>query len=153
MRKSWFRYALYEVLRVLAKRNLVYYRVFRISDVKNTVFFRGRPKTPSMARPFRRPVAENPPPPRPRKSDVLVENTVQGERIERLFGTPGGRGTKSPPSGHPSLQPVRLFGADLTRAVARKHTFAVAAADSSRYAKPRRSNSGAENNVLLYFVL
>ena len=59
-----------------------------------------------------------------RKSDVLVENTVQGERIERLLETPGGRGTKSPPSAKLSLQPVRLFADDPTRAVASKHTFA-----------------------------
>ena len=75
-----------------------------------------------------------------------MENNVQGEQIERLFGTPGGRGTKSPPSAKLSFQPVRLFTNDLTRAVASKHTFAVAAADSSRYARPRRSN------VFYYFV-
>ena len=82
-------------------------------------------------------------PPRPCKSDVLAENTVQGERIDRLSGTPGGRRTKSPPSAKPSLQPVRLFRCDLTRAVATQ-TYVCGCCggfESLREAPPQQPNS------------
>ena len=42
MRKTLFRYALYEVLRVLAQRNLVFSGGFRISDAKSLDNLRGR---------------------------------------------------------------------------------------------------------------
>ncbi len=92
--KTRFRPAPYEVWPLLLVRNLAFYCIFWVSGGKRVVFLKGRNENcqkPCGVSSSAEGALANNPFPHPRKATLVGENTVQGQTLKTLFGTPGGR--------------------------------------------------------------